>query len=145
MSSTAPAAVQPRTGDMFEFAAHTGKTKITYYPFAPGPLIHGQTPGPSFAYDGPEGNLNFRGGQITQQETPAGQLLSVVLKPEADSGSLTFSLFLPPVSLATKDSQAFTTYGVKTRHSGWAEAPGAQLTYEVECLGGEAKSVMLAL
>jgi hypothetical protein len=94
-------------------------------------------------YDGPEGSLNFRAGQITLQDTPAGQLLSVVLKPQDDTGSLTFSLFLPPVTLGTDDTQGFTTYGLKTDLAGSIQAPGAQMTYEWACLAGNAKVVSL--
>jgi hypothetical protein len=145
MASPTPVAPQPRSANLFEFATHSGKTKITYYPFAPGPLVLGRTPGPSLQYDGPEGSLSFRDAQITQETTPLGQLLSVVLKPEADSGSLTFSLFLPPVAMGGNNSQRFTTYGVKTRHAGLAEKPGAQMTYETECLNGDAEVVMTPL
>jgi len=145
MASPAPAAPQPKSGNLFEFATHSGKTKISYYPFAPGPLIQGRTPGPSFQYDGPEGTLNFRAEQITQSNTPAGQLLSVVLKAQDDTGSLTFSLLLPPVTMGTDDSQSFSTYGIKARHAGSIQKPGAQVTYEIECFTGEAKSVALPL
>ena len=145
MASPAPAAPQPRSANLFEFTTHSGKTKITYYPFAPGPIIQGHTPGPSFQYDGPEGNLTFRDAQITQENTPLGQLLSVVLKPQADTGSLTFSLFLPPVAMGSDTSQSFTTYGIKARHVGFVLKPGAQLTYETECLKGAAKTVEMPL
>jgi len=144
MASPAPAP-QPRSANLFEFTADSGETKITYYPFAPGPLIQGRTPGPSLQYDGPEGNLSFRAEQITQQDTPAGQLLSVVLKPQDDTGSLAFSLFLPPVTLGADDSQGFTTYGLKTDRAGSIQTPGAQMTYVWACLTGNAKVVAMPL
>lgn len=144
MASPAPAP-QPRSANLFELATHSGKTKITYYPFAPGPLIQGRTPGPSFQYDGPEGSLSFQAEQITRQDTPAGQLLSVVLKPQADTGSVAFSLFLPPVTVGTDDSQSFASYGIKTRHAGAVQKPGCQITYEMEHFNGQAKVVMLPL
>jgi hypothetical protein len=143
-SSPAPAAPHA-SANLFEFATHSGKTKITYYPFAPGPIVQGRAVGPLFQYNGPEGDLAFRGSQVEQEDTPLGKLLSVVLKPQADAGSLTFSLFLPPVVLGASKSQNFTTYGVKTHHAGNIEKPGAQLTYETECLDGDAKAVMLPL
>jgi hypothetical protein len=144
MASPAPAP-QPRSANLFEFTADSGETKITYYPFAPGPLIQGRAPGPSLQYEGPEGNLSFRAGQITQQDTPAGQLLSVVLKPQDDTGSLTFSLFLPPVTLGVDDSQSFMTYGLKTDRAGSVQTPGAQMTYEWACLTGNARVVVMPL
>jgi hypothetical protein len=144
MASPAPAP-QPRSANLFEFSTHSGKTKVSYYPFAPGPLIQGRTPGPSLQYDGPEGSLNFRGEQITQDDTPAGQLLSVALKPQDDKGSVTFSLFLPPVSMGADDSQSFSSCGIKSRHAGFVQSPGAQITYEMEHLNGAAKVVAMPL
>ncbi len=71
---------------------------MTYYPDAPGPLVQGLTPGALLEYNGPEGSLSFRSAQISRQDTPSGQLLSIVLKPQIDSGSVALSLFLPPVN-----------------------------------------------
>jgi hypothetical protein len=145
MSSPAPAALQVKSANAFLFTSHSGKTKITYYPDAPGPLIRGLTPGALFEYAGPEGNFSFRSTQITRQDTPAGQLLSVVLKPQFDAGSLTYSVFLPKVNLgAGIDEQSFTTYGVKAHHAGTFVGAGAQITYETERLSGDAKALLMA-
>jgi BRCT domain type II-containing protein len=71
--------------------------------------------------------------------------LSVVLKPQDDTGSLTFSLFLPPVTLGVDDSQSFMTYGLKTDRAGSVQTPGAQMTYEWACLTGNARVVVMPL
>lgn len=123
----------------FIFASPCGNTKITYYPDAPGPLVEGLPPGALFEYAGPEGKLVFRSAQISRQDTPAGQFLSVVLKPEFDAGSLVLSLFLPPVEVGEGGAEAFRTYALKTRHAGSVVRPGAQMTYETEALEGLAK------
>jgi len=150
MSTAAtPAPRQLATGNKFEFASHSGNTKVTYFPFAPGPIIAGHTVGASLAYTGPEGDHNFSSPQITQQETPLGTLISVVLRPEGSTGipgSIAFSLFLPPVDMGDSKSQTFTTYAVKTvRKDSVVLLPGPQLTYEVERLHGDAEIVALPL
>ncbi len=138
MASTA-AAPRLRSANAFELVSRSGRTRVTYYPDAPGPLVEGLTPGALFEYSGPEGNLSFRSAQISRQDTPSGQLLSVVLKPQFDAGSIAFSLFLPPVNVDNTGTQPFTTCGVKARHVGQAESSGAQISYEMERFDGEAK------
>ena len=139
MASPGPAAPQLRSANAFDFVSYSGKTKITYYPDAPGPLVQGLTPGALLEYAGPEGTLSFRSAQITRQDTPSGQLLSVVLKPQFDAGSVAFSLFLPPVEVGPSATEAFTTYGVKSTHVGLIRSAGAQITYEIEHFHGAAK------
>lgn len=138
MASSA-ASAQIRSANVFVLKGRTGTMKVTYYPDAPGPLVEGLTPGALFEYDGPEGRLSFRSAQISRQDTPSGQLLSVVLKPQFHLGAIALSLFLPPVSVDSDGQQAFTTCGVKTRHIGLAQTSGAQITYEMERFDGEAR------
>ena len=149
--STAPTpAPQPSigNGNKFDFSTHSGNINVTYYPTAPGPIQAGEPQGSLFIYDGPEGELSFRGPAVNKQETPAGTMLSVVLKPNgpAGSGSITFSLFLPPVAIGSDKSQTFTTYAVKaTDVTPPLLLPGARLHYEVERLKGDAQEVALPL
>ena len=145
MSSTATAAVpQVTTGNMFQFVSHSGPTTITYNLDPSGPLIVGQPrQAPTLSYAGPEGQLNFAGSQISQQDSPMGTLLSVVLKVNNDTGGITFSLFLPTVIMGDGQSQPFTTYGVKTYQRGFTVAPGAERTYEVERFKGTAELITL--
>jgi len=120
-------APRPRRANAFDFVSKSGITKVTYHSNA------------FLEYTGPEGQLSFRSNQISRQETPSGQLLSVVLKPQFDAGSLTFSLFVPPVNVAASGSRKFTTCGVKARHVGLVRDSGAQIEYEMEHFDGEAK------
>ena len=145
----APTAPQLNTGDgnKFDFSSHSGHINVTYYPTAPGPIAVGQLQGSLFVYDGPEGELSFRGSEITQEQTAAGALLSVVVKRNdaAGTGAITFSLFLPPVAIGSNKSETFTTYAVKTTYVKLLlpHLPGAQLHYEVERLKGDAQEVIL--
>lgn len=143
MSSPARAAPQLRRANAFNLVSHSGTTKVVYYPDAPGPLIQGLTPGAVLQYSGPEGNETFRSAQINRQDTPSGQLLSVVLKPEFDLGSLAFSFFLPVVEVGDSGTQYFTTYGVKAHHVGSVPKAGPQICYEPERFRGEAKAEMM--
>jgi hypothetical protein len=138
--TTAP---QLKSANTFTLVSQSSGTTITYYPDAPGPLVQGLTQGALFEYRGPEGQLSFRSAQISRQETPSGQLLSVVLKPQVDAGSLALSVFLPPVSVGPSGSESFTTYGVKTHHAGLVANAGAQITYEMECFEVDAKAQLM--
>jgi hypothetical protein len=144
MSTTAAAAPQTSANE-FLLQDHSGKVKATYYPFAPGPLIQGETPGPLFSYSGPEGDLSFRGSQVERQDTPLGQMVSVVLKPQNDTGSVTFSVFLPAVIFGDGSSENFATISVKARTLGFISKPGGQIHYETEHMQGTAKHGPVAL
>jgi hypothetical protein len=143
MSSAVALAPQEKTANFFQLCNLSGKTKITYYPFAPGPIIQGYAAGASLKYEGPEGNWTFDDSEITHEDTSLGHLISVVLRPQEGPGPITFWLFLPPVILVEKDFQNFTTYGVRNGSS--VQRPSKQISYEVERFFGEAKAVMLAL
>ena len=138
------AAAQLRSANAFDLVGRSGTTKITYYPDAPGPLVEGLTPGALLEYDGPEGKMSFRSAQISRQDTPSGQLLSVVLRPQLDSGAVALSFFLPLVTVDSSGAQAFSTCGVKTWHSGSVQTSGAQIRYEMERFEGKAKVQFMA-
>jgi len=145
MSTTATAAIPlVKTGNTFQFVSHSGPTRITYNLDPSGPLIVGHPrQAPTLSYDGPEGQLNFSGEQVSQQDSPMGTLLTVLLKPNNDTGGITFSLFLPTVIVGDEHSQPFTTYGVKTYERGFTVAPGAERSYEVERFKGTAELITL--
>jgi hypothetical protein len=134
-------APQQKTANLFELCDLYGKTKITYYPSAPGPLIPGHSSGASLKYQGPEGNWTFDDSEITHEDTSLGQLISVVLRRKGGTAPVTFWLFLPPVVLAGSDSQSFATYGVK--NGSHVQRPSKQISYEVERLFGDVKAVTL--
>jgi hypothetical protein len=139
MSSTAAVAPRQETAHLFELCNLSGKTKITYCP--PSPIARGGSAGASLRYHGPEGHWTFDASQITHENTSLGQLISVVLKPQAAADALTFWLFLPPVVLAANDFESFTTYGVKNGSN--VQRRGKGVNYEVERFFGDVKAVML--
>lgn len=139
MSTTTTAAAQSAAANQYELQDHSGNVKVTYYPFAPGPMVQGQTPGAELAYSGPQGDFTFRGSQVEMQDTTLGQMISVVLKPQNDTGSLTFVLFLPQVVLGSSNSEAFNTICVTARKPGFIMKPGSQIHYEVERMHGTAR------
>jgi len=70
-------ATKLRLANTYHFVSQSGETEVTYYSVAPGPPVEGVPGGALLEYAGPEGKLNFRSEQISQQDTPSGQLLSV--------------------------------------------------------------------
>ncbi len=141
---TTPAVPLLTTGNTFDFSSHSGKTKVIFRPDGTGPIILGQPHGATLSYTGPEGALNFNVNQITQGQTPIGNLVSVVLK-EDTQGSTIFSLFVPTVEIGPSRSQTFSTYALKAHKAGSPlTVPGTEVTYEVEHLNGDAKIVPIA-
>jgi hypothetical protein len=143
MSSAVAIAPEQKSANFFQLCNLSGKTKITYYPSAAGPIAQGHAAGASLTYEGPEGNWTFDGSEITHEETSLGHLISVVLKPQDGAGPITFWLFLPPVVLTDKAFQNFTTYGVRNGSS--VQRPSKQISYEVERFFGDAKAIVPAL
>ncbi len=144
MSSTATVAQPVVSANQYILQDSSGKTKVTYYPFAPGPPKAGDTPGPELAYVGPQGTLTFRGGSEVQvQNSALGQMATVTLKPQFDTGVITFTLFLPTVVMGESKSQPLKTFCVTTTKPGNIIKTGSQAQYEIECLEGTANLVIL--
>lgn len=60
--------------------------------------------------------VNARGEEIRQQETELGTLVTITLEPDADAGSLLFTLVIPRAVLQTPGTTlAITTPGFYTR------------------------------
>jgi hypothetical protein len=135
-------APQEKTANFFQLCNLSGKTKVTYYPFAPDAIVEAGASSASLKYEGPEGHWTFDDSEISHEDTSLGHLISVVLRPNAGS-PLTFWLFLPPVVLGDRDFQSFTTYGVK--NGGSVQRSSKQIDYEVERFFGDAKVVTTAL
>jgi len=139
-TAVTPAASSSTNGNTFQFVSRGGHTKVGYTLKPIGPPQAGHPfGGPSLSYEGPEGSFAFHGDQITQDDTRMGTVVSVVLKPQKDGGSMTFSLFVPPVVIDGTGTQNFATYAVKTFRPGNFQRPGAQLTYEMERFKGSAE------
>jgi hypothetical protein len=145
MATTTTAAAQVGSANKFELVSESGKTKITYFPTASGPISPSVGVGPSLLYAGPEGTVEFRGDQVNHQDNRSGTLLTVVVKPPFENSYTAFSLFVPPVTVRGRgDVENFTTYGVTAHHLGLVEKLGTQITYQVQCFKGKGESVILA-
>ena len=130
----------------FIFTDYENKTHITFYPQAPGPIPSDPAKrGARLDYEGVEGKFTFLGDQVENQPGPLGSLITVVLKLRTDTGGLTFSLALPPVSMAGKKKQTFDTVAIKTKSIGFVLPEGATLFYTVANLRGVAEDVILPL
>jgi hypothetical protein len=129
-----------------EFTFSGDQTKITYYPTAPGPVVVGKEGG-LLEYEGIEGSLTFRGNdEVRTVDTDAGALVSVTLKPDRDRGSVLLTLVLPHVTGVRQDSPvALEALALKTTSRGFNNHPGADLTYTILPLLGEAMEVVLPL
>jgi hypothetical protein len=132
-----------RQPNRFTLSDRDKTTRIVFFPQALTPL--GATEKPLDAqleYHGVEGELVFRGDEISEEQTILGLLISVILRPNADAGGVDFALVLPPVNLGGEARQEFDTIGIKIRSRGRVINPiGAELTYEVLNLKGVAEDI----
>jgi hypothetical protein len=136
--------VQPdREPNRFTLSDDDNTTRIVFFPRALTPLGASETSSDAqLEYHGAEGQLVFRGDDITQEQSVLGLLISVILKPNADAGGVDFALVLPPVNLEGEARQEFDTIGIKVRSRGRVINPaGAELTYEVLNLKGVAEDI----
>ena len=152
MSTSATPAPNPPHQDLganqFCLNDASSNTLITFNPVAPGPLIAGQPVGGSrLEYKGEEGSFVFSGDQIQRQDGPLGCLISVTLRPNADTGALILTLILPTVAQAGMSGQLqpFKTIAIKTRTRGFVAPVGADRTYTVVQLDGQASTVAMPL
>jgi hypothetical protein len=91
---------------------------------------------------------HFAGSQIRTRYTEIGTLVSVTTQMTVDTGSTSFSLLIPAISLnAASDRQTFTTEAIVTTHTGPNSVPhtGVHETYQFTPLTGEATFVMSVL
>jgi hypothetical protein len=132
-----------RQPNRFTLTDSSKSTRIFFFPKALTPLgTNEPSTEAQLEYHGLEGQLVFRGGDITQEQTVLGSVVSVVLKPNADAGGLDFALILPPVNLGGQARQDFETLGVRIRSRGRLINPaGAELSYDVVHLKGVAEDV----
>ena len=121
-----------------------GGISITYLPVGAGGLAHLQ-------YQDAQRTLNFSGNQIRTVEVPdIGTVVSVTLTITVDSGSTTFSVLIPRVTLqsATGSSAHIRTDGITTVHR-FSLVPAFNLgqdeLYTVTPLRGTASSVIIPL
>ena len=74
--------------NQFTFAGD--RTQISYETQTPIP-----SQGPLLWYEGPEGDDTFTGNQITRLDSALGNFVTVVLRPNADTGGITITVLVP--------------------------------------------------
>jgi hypothetical protein len=96
--------------DLYEL--HGGGISVTYHPLFVGGV-------PALTYQDAHRTLHFRGDQVRRVDVPdLGTVVSVTLVMTVDTGSTTFSVLLPRVSLPghTGASTHISTEGITTVH-----------------------------
>ncbi len=88
---------------------------------------------------------HFAGSQIRTVNTEVGTLVSVTTQLTVDTGSTSFSILIPAITLtAISDQQAFATEAIVTTHSGPDSVPSAGVheKYRFVPMKGEANFVL---
>ena len=101
---------------------------------------------PRFSYQDAELNLSFEDEEITQTQTPLGELVTVTLETVVDAFTRTFTLIVPTVRLPHGGETEFDTLGIETTDTtsafvGPSRAAGVKQTYRVHQLHGNAQHV----
>lgn len=96
-------------------------------------------------YQDPSQKLEFKSDEIRTVKTELGTLVTVTIHKTIDSGSTSFTLFVPTVNLSQLNTSTnITTEGITTRHR-FSVVPrfnqGQTELYSVTQLSGTAKAV----
>lgn len=136
---------EPGTVSTHEQLAEANEFTIT------GPIVIGYSRTsfagvPLFSYKDAELDLNFSGEDITRQDTPLGELVTVTLENlvPADGPLRTFTLLVPKIRLRMGDQVSFDTLGIETIDSSAGfgpPTPSALQTYRSHQLQGVATIV----
>jgi hypothetical protein len=119
--------------------SHDGKTKVDYETtsFIGPPILNlTQAPGPI---------RHFSGSQIRVVNTEVGTLVSVTTHMTVDTGSTSFSVLIPAISLSSaSDHKTFSTEAIVTAHTGPNSVPstGVHETYQFIPLNGKADFIV---
>lgn len=131
--------IQP---NRFILQSNDGKTKVDYE-------TSGFTGQPSLNITEAPGPIrHFSGSQIRKVDTEIGTLVSVTTRLTIDTGSTSFSVLIPAISLATiTDDKKFTTDAIITSHTGPNSVPstGVHESYQFIPMKGEATFVLSLL
>jgi hypothetical protein len=87
---------------------------------------------------------HFAGSQIRTRNTEIGTLVTVTTEMSVDTGSTSFSILIPAISLtSTSAPQKFSTDAIITSHTGPNSVPitGVHETYQFVPMQGEASFV----
>lgn len=97
---------------------------------------------------GPGPIRHFSGSQIRRTETEIGTLVSVTTHMTVDTGSTSFSVLIPAISLSgISDKKNFGTEAIVTTHTGPNSFPvqGVHEKYQFIALKGEASFILSLL
>jgi hypothetical protein len=102
---------------------------------------------PALSYKDAQLDLNFTGPDITQADSPMGELVTVTVEHVPDAFIRTFTLIVPKIRLCVGDEIAFDTMGIETiDRSGAHTLPpgptGVLQTYRSHQLQGTARFVI---
>jgi hypothetical protein len=126
----------------FVLHSNDGKTKVDYETssFIGQPVLNlTQGPGPI---------RHFSGSQIRTTNTEIGTLVSVTTQMTIDTGSTSFSVLIPAITLTgVSDHKTFSTDAIITTHTGPNSVPqtGVHETYHFVALQGEANFIVSLL
>jgi len=132
--------IQP---NRYVLKSQDGKTKVDYETssFVGQPVLNlTQPPGHPIRH--------FAGSQIRTLNTEIGTLVSVTTHITIDTGSTSFSVLIPAISLAAiSDQKEFTTEAIVTSHSGPISVPltGVHERYQFIPMKGQATFVLSLL
>jgi len=94
---------------------------------------------PQLSYKDGQLDLNFSGDDITREDTPLGEIVTVTLENllPVDGPLRTFTLLVPRTRLSMGDEVSFDTLGIETiSSSGFAPGPGVLQVYRSHQLQG---------
>ena len=126
----------------FLLQSSDGKTKVDYetISFIGQPILNlTQGPGPT---------RHFAGSQIRAINTEIGTLVTVTTQITIDTGSTSFSVLIPAITLTSiSDNKSFATEAIITSHSGPNSVPvtGVHETYQFIPMKGHADFVIALL
>jgi hypothetical protein len=98
---------------------------------------------PELSYTGPTGEVRFSGDEIRAAPSELGTEVTVTLASIADGGTTTLTILIPWIQLGEEGHESFDTIAIETvnRTSIAGPPPGAEQTYAVSQLSGEARLV----
>jgi hypothetical protein len=133
-----PAEIAPQAilANMYELESRTITVSFSATSITGDPLMH---------YKDRQREVNARGDEIRRVETEIGTLVSVTLEPDADAGSLIFSVLIPRVVLSARGGEqpVFThAFYTRSRLPPRLSASVQLQTSEVVRLRGSAAFVM---
>jgi hypothetical protein len=127
---------RPVEANMYELQNRTVSVSFSATSITGDPLLH---------YKDREREVNARGEEIRIVQTEIGSLVSITLEPDADAGSLIFSVLIPRVVISARGGeQPVVTQAIYTRSRLPPRLPASvQLqTYDVVKLKGSAAFVV---